>query len=312
MVDPGPAVATCGLTKRFGLTTALDGVDLVVEPAGVHGLVGPVGAGKTTLLATLLGLVPPDEGEVRLLGRTRSEAGRSWLDGVAGFAAAPRFYPYLSGRRNVTILAGLDGGRSSQLVDEVLDSVGLTAAAGRKLRGYSLGMRQRLGLAAALLRRPRLLILDEPTSGLDPAETRELHAALRGLARDGLAIVLSSHDMTHVSDLCDSVSVLTQGRLAFSGSLAAMRDLAPQPQWRLATNDDPAATSLALALTGVTVAPDGASRLSVTADRAHLDRYMVALGREGIAVRGLSEAVSPLETLFVRLTEAPPGAEPGS
>lgn len=118
--------------------------------------------------------------------------------------------------------------------------------------------------------------------------------------------------MTHVSDLCDSVSVLTQGRLAFSGSLAAMRDLAPQPQWRLATNDDPAATSLALALTGVTVAPDGASRLSVTADRAHLDRYMVALGREGIAVRGLSEAVSPLETLFVRLTEAPPGAEPGS
>ena len=312
MVDLGPAVATCGLTKRFGPTTALDGVDLVVDHSGVHGLVGPGGAGKTTLLASLLGLVLPDEGEVRLLGRTRSQAGRSWLDGVAGFVAPPRFYPYLSGRRNLTILAGLDGGPASRLVDEVLDSVGLTAAAGHKLRGYSLGMRQRLGLAAALVRQPRLLILDEPTSGLDPSETRELHAALRGLARDGLAIVLSSPDMTHVSDLCDSVSVLAKGRLAFTGSLAAMRDLAPQPSWRLTTNDDPAATSLAIGRSGVTVTPDGASRLSVAADRADLDRYMVALGREGIAVRGLSEAVSPLETLFVRLTEDLPAREPGS
>jgi ABC-2 type transport system ATP-binding protein len=263
------------------------------------------------LLAMLFGLVLPDEGEVRLLGRTRAEAVRSWLDGVAGFVESPRFYPYLSGRRNLAILAGLDGGPSTQLVDEVLDAVGLTPAAGHKLRGYSLGMRQRLGLAAALLRRPRVLILDEPTNGLDPAGTRELHATLRGLARDGLAILMSSHDMTHVSELCDSVSVLARGRVAFTGSLTAMRDLAPQPIWRLATNDDTAAVSLALGHRGVKVVPDGGSRLSVTADRAQLDRYVIALGREGIAVRALSEAVSPLEALYFGLTEEPVAAESG-
>jgi ABC-2 type transport system ATP-binding protein len=305
VVDSGPVVETRGLSKWFGDTTALDGVDLAVEAGAVHGLVGPNGAGKTTLLSTLFGLVLPDEGVVRLLGRTRAEAGRDWLEGVAGFVEAPRFYPYLSGRRNLTALAGLDGGDASHLVEQAMERVGLQPASRQKVRGYSLGMRQRLGLAAALLRRPRVLILDEPTNGLDPVGTRELHSALRDLATDGVAILMSSHDMTHINELCSTVTILARGQVAFAGSLLSMRDLAPDPVWRLRTSDDGSASTIAHQLHGVSVSHDLAG-LQVVAGRAQLDEYVVRLGRAGVAVRALAEAVSPLEALFFRLTEDGP------
>src|ERR1035441_3212785 len=158
VVEMGLAVEACGVTKWFGETTALDQVDFTVLDGSVHGLLGPNGAGKTTLLSALFGLVLPDEGTLRLFGRTRAEAGPGWLDGVGGFVETPRFYPYLTGRQNLAILAIL------------------------------------AGLAAAMLRRPRLLILDEPTNGMDPAGIRDLRAALRRLAQDGLTVLLSSHD----------------------------------------------------------------------------------------------------------------------
>ncbi|HEY0718633.1 MAG TPA: ABC transporter ATP-binding protein, partial [Streptosporangiaceae bacterium] len=304
--QPGLVVEACGISKWFGETTALDGVDFAVPAGVVHGLLGPNGAGKTTLLSALFGLVLADEGTRRLFGRTRAEAGPSWLDGVAGFVETPRFYPYLSGRRNLQVLAGLDGGDAAALVDEALERAGLAGAGRKRVRGYSLGMRQRLGLAAAMLRRPRLLILDEPANGLDPAGIRELRATLRRLARDGVTVVLSSHNMTQVEDICDSVTVLHHGKGVFAGRLDAMRADAPDPVWRLRTSDDPAALEVARDLAGVKGEPGRDGGLAVYAGQDRLDDYVLALGRQGVAIRGLAQDVTPLEALFFQLTEEEP------
>jgi ABC-2 type transport system ATP-binding protein len=303
VTESGLVVEARGVTKWFGETTALDGVDFTVGPAVVHGLLGPNGAGKTTLLASLFGLVLPEEGTLRLFGATRAEAGPGWLDGVGGFVETPRFYPYLSGRRNLAVLAGLDGGEAYTLIDGALERAGLAGAGRQKVRGYSLGMRQRLGLAAAMLRRPRLLILDEPTNGMDPAGIRDLRAALRRVARDGVTVILSSHDMVQVEEICDSVTVLHQGRVAYAGRLDAMRADAPDPVWRLRTSDDPAALTATAALAGVKAAARDDGGLVVHAAQDRLDAYVLALARDGVAVRGLELDVTPLEALFFQLTK---------
>src|SRR5260370_11381654 len=159
-----PPIEVRGLVKRYGEITAVDGVDLTVNPGDVYGYLGPNGAGKTTSLRMMLGLIRPSEGTVRLFGRDPSESVEA-LDGVAGFVEAPTFYPYLSGRRNLELLAAFDGGEAASRIDEALDNVELTARAGDRVGGYSHGMRQRLGIAAALLRAPKLLLLDAPTTG---------------------------------------------------------------------------------------------------------------------------------------------------
>jgi ABC-2 type transport system ATP-binding protein len=302
VTDGGLIVEARGVTKWFGETTALDAVDFVVSPGVVHGLLGPNGAGKTTLLSALFGLVLPDEGTVRLFGRTRSEAGPRWLDGVGGFVETPRFYPYLTGRQNLAVLAGLDGGDAADLIDTALERAGLGGARRQKVRGYSLGMRQRLGLAGAMLRRPRLLILDEPANGMDPAGIRDLRTALRRVARDGVTVVLSSHDMAQVEEICDSVTVLHRGRAAFSGRLDVMRADAPDPVWQLRTSDDAAALEAARAITGVKASSHDGGGLVVFAAQDRLDDYVLHLGREGVAVRGLELDVTPLESLFFQLT----------
>ncbi len=299
---PAPAVEVSGVTKWFGEATALDRVDLVVAPGVVHGLVGPNGAGKTTLLSALFGLVVPDEGTLRLFGRTRGEAGSSFLDGVGGFVETPRFYPYLSARANLDGLGRLDGGGASALVDGVLEVVGLGDAGRQKVRGFSLGMRQRLGLAAALLRRPRLLILDEPANGLDPAGIRDLRASIRQLAASGLSVVLSSHDMAQIEEICDEVTVLAGGRVVFTGTLPEMRAEAPEPAWRLATSDDDAARALAAARDDVAATGRNDGAMSLRAGQAALDEYVVELGRAGVAVRALALERSALESLFFHLT----------
>ncbi len=306
VVDGGLVVDVRRLTKWFGESTALDQVDVGVGPGVVHGLLGPNGAGKTTLLSALFGLVLPDEGTLRLFGRTRADAGASWLDGVGGFVEAPRFYPYLSGRRNLAVLAGLDGGAPAGLGDEVLDLVGLGGAGPLKVRGYSLGMRQRLGLASALLRRPRLLILDEPTNGMDPAGARDLRVALRRLACEGVTVIVSSHDMAQVSEICDSVTVLNRGRVAFAGCLDRMRAVAPDPAWRLRTSDDQGASAVAHQVDELKASTHRDGGLVVVAAQERLDAYVVRLGRAGIAVRGLVLDVTPLESLFFALTEDDP------
>ena len=182
------AVRARGISKYFGEVVALDGVDVDVEQGQIHGLVGPNGAGKTTLLGLLLGLSVPDEGQIEVLG---SVVGRALTapDGVAGFVEGPGLYPSLTARRNLAALAALRG-QDAGGIDEALHDVGLTDVADDRVRGFSLGMRQRLGLAAALLTKPRLLVLDEPSNGLDPAGKKHVHGVLNRLAADVTAVVL--------------------------------------------------------------------------------------------------------------------------
>jgi ABC-2 type transport system ATP-binding protein len=292
-----------GVTKWFGETTALDGVDLTVEAGTVHGLLGPNGAGKTTLLSALFGLVLPDEGSVRLFGRTRAEAGPAWLEGIGGFIETPRFYPYLTGSRNLDLLAALDGGAGAAPVAELLELVGLAGAGHRKVRGYSLGMRQRLGLAASLLRRPRLLILDEPTNGMDPAGMRELRSALKALSVRGLTVILASHDMKEVEQICDKVTMLAHGRVLFAGSLDRMRLDAPDPAWQIRTSDDDTALELARQTDEIKATVVDTGGLNVVGAQPDLDDFVISLGRAGVAVRSLTLDVTPLESLFFQLTE---------
>jgi ABC-2 type transport system ATP-binding protein len=295
----GQAVEARGLVKRFGTTVAVDGVDLTVAAGGVHGLLGPNGAGKTTVLRMLFGLVRPDAGALRILGQERAQ-GR--LDGIAGFVESPRFYPYLSGLRNLALLADLDGGAAPDRVDAALERVDLAGRRHEKVGGYSFGMRQRLGIAAALLRAPRLLVLDEPANGLDPAGIRAMRHLVRELASDGLTVLLSSHNMAEVEEVCDDLTIMRTGRVVYAGSVTELRSRAPDPAHRLRTSDDPAAASLAEAHQGVTAEshPDGG--LAVRARPAELDGYVIALGRAGIAVRALTLTATPLESLFLTLT----------
>jgi ABC-2 type transport system ATP-binding protein len=290
-----------GLTKSYGANLALSGVDLSVAASSVHGIMGPNGSGKTTLLSVLLGLVIPDGGSVTLFGRSRQEAGPAWLDGVGGFVEAPRFYPYLSGRRNLQTLADLDGGLGRSGISELLELVGLADAADRRVKGYSLGMRQRLGLASALLRRPALLILDEPGNGLDPAGSRQLRAALRAVAAAGAAVIVALHDMAEAEHLCDEVTILARGRVRFSGSLRDLSRRASTGSWKVRTSDDDRAAEVA----GVHIRP-GPAGLVVEAAGDQLDRWVLDLAGLGIAVRELVPVRTPLEALYFRLTEGEP------
>src|SRR5438067_5223067 len=207
-----------GLTKVYGDIVAVDQVDLTVAEGNVYGYLGPNGAGKTTSLRMMLGLIRPTAGHVQLFGRD-PQLGVRALEGVAGFVEEPRFYPYLSGRRNLELLAAFDGGDAAGRVDEVLSIVELSDRGGDRVRAYSHGMRQRLGIAGALLRGPRLLMLDEPTTGLDPAGIRDMKALVRRLAGDGITVLLSSHQMAEVEELCNRVGIIQRGRILYEGTI---------------------------------------------------------------------------------------------
>jgi ABC-2 type transport system ATP-binding protein len=296
------AVRASGLSKRFEATLAVDGVDITVAPGEVRGLLGPNGAGKTTLLRMLFGLIGPDDGSVELLGRDFDGLGGEALDEVGGFVEEPSFYPYLSGVANLELLARLDGGPSKAAVAEALAKVGLESRGEDRVAGYSTGMRQRLGLAAALLRSPRLLLLDEPTSGLDPAGTQAVTTLVRNLAADGVAVLLSSHQIGELERVCDSYTVMRRGRVVWDGSAAELIPAAPASAYALATNDDEAALRIAAAHPDVRAgrARRGGLALAVAADR--LDDFVLALGDARIAVRRLDLLASPLETMFFTLT----------
>ncbi|MEV8038272.1 ABC transporter ATP-binding protein [Streptomyces sp. NPDC086182] len=302
------AVRARGITKCFGDVVALDGVDLDVARGQIHGLVGPNGAGKTTLLGLLLGLAVADEGRLEILGTPLSRA-LAAPDGVAGFVDGPGLYPSLTARKNLAALAALRGqGARAAGVDDVLDQVGLTDVADDPARGYSLGMRQRLGLAAALLTRPRLLVLDEPSNGLDPAGKRHVHGVLDRLAANGTAVVLSSHRMDDLQALCSEVTILATGRVVFSGPLSKLAAENRELDYRVLTSDPGAARLLAADTSGIRVVDDSASRhdadvLVVRALVPAVDELVVRLVRTGIALRELAPVVSPLEAAFLALTE---------
>jgi ABC-2 type transport system ATP-binding protein len=297
-----PALAVEGLSKRFGSTTAIRDVSLEVKAGSIHGLVGPNGSGKSTILRSVLGLVWPDAGAIEVLGGDRAAAAARAEGGLAGLVDDPRFYPYLSAHANLALLARLDGGEESDL-DALLARAGLGDAAKQKLGGFSLGMRQRLGLAAALMRRPAVLLLDEPANGLDPTGADELWQVVRELAADGTAVLLSSHDLMAIDDVCDEITVLGSGKVAWSGAIGELRALAPAPEHLLRTTDDTAAADR-VRLLGIAAEDDGEG-LRVTATEESVERLTVELGRAGIGIRSLTPGASPLRILFARLTEGP-------
>jgi ABC-2 type transport system ATP-binding protein len=304
-----PAVRARGISKSYGEVVALDGVDLDVTEGQVHGLIGPNGAGKTTLLGLLLGLAEADSGDLEILG---SPVRRKLAvpDGVAGFVDGPGLYPALTAWQNLATMARLRG-ESSDGVSDALAQVGLSDVAGDRVRGFSLGMRQRLGLAAALLTRPRLLLLDEPANGLDPTGTRHVHRVLTRLAADGTAVVLSSHRMDDLAALCSEVTILATGRVVFSGPISQLVGDLDELDYRLRTSDPAAARRLVSKTPGLRALDDDdlfrrhdADMLLVRAAVPAMDDLVARLAGAGVSVRELAPVVAPLEAAFLALTTA--------
>jgi ABC-2 type transport system ATP-binding protein len=305
-----PPVEARGLIKRYGEVTAVDDVDLTVEAGDVYGYLGPNGAGKTTVLRMLLGLIRPTAGEVRLFGRDPLVAGAAALEGVAGFVEAPRFYPYLSGRKNLELLAALDGGDGAAgRIDEALDVVELTARQRHRVGGYSHGMRQRLGVAAALIRDPKLLLLDEPATGLDPAGMRDMRALVARLSLAGTTVLLSSHLLAEVEELCNRVAIVRTGRIVFEGALEDLKRTAGG-EWRLRTTDDTRAVAVCRAQRGIDGIRPEPLEIRFEATEEAAAALSIALVEAGLAIRALAPHTATLEDLFFRLTEDGP-ATPG-
>ena len=310
------ALRTSQLVKRFGATVAVDEVDLAVAPGEVRGLLGPNGAGKTTLLRMLLGLIRPDAGSIELLGQPLDASGSVAMHGVGGFVEEPAFYPYLSGRVNLRLLARLDGAAGTMSAREVdaaiadaLMRVGLARRGDDRVGGYSTGMRQRLGIAAALLRSPRLLLLDEPTSGLDPAGARAVATLVRELAANGVAVLLSSHQIGELERVCTAFTILRQGRAVWDGSAAELDGQAPASAFELATSDDARALQMAAEREGLRAQLSPRGGIVLTVRPGVLDGYVLSLGEARVAVRRLELRVSPLESMFFALMSDEPQVE---
>ncbi len=302
------AVRARGVTRLFGDVVALDHLDLDVVEGQVHGLVGPNGAGKSTLLGLLLGLSVADAGQLEILG-DRVGRGLTVPDGVAGFVDGPGLYPALTPRQNLAALASLRG-QGAGNVDRVLEEVGLSDVADDRVRGFSLGMRQRLGLAAAILTRPRLLVLDEPANGLDPTGSGLVHGVISRLADAGTAVVLSSHRMDDLAALCSEVTILATGRIVFSGPVEKLAVETGDLDYRIRTSNT-AATRRVLALTPqIRLAEDASSRSRPDLDQLvlrgpveALDELVARLVAAGVAIRELGPVTAPLEAAFLALTD---------
>jgi ABC-2 type transport system ATP-binding protein len=299
-VSDAQPVEARGLVKRYGEIVAVDHVDLTVERGDVFGYLGPNGAGKTTSLRMLLGLIRPTEGSARLFGRDPLDVGARALDGVAGFVEGPRFYPYLSGRKNLRLLADLDGDVPPARIEEVLDVVELRERAKDKVGGYSHGMRQRLGIAAALLRDPRLLLLDEPTTGLDPAGMRDMRQLVKRLAAEGITILLSSHLLAEVEELCNRVAIIRRGSVIYEGRLDELLRSAGGG-YRLVATDGERAFALLRAQPGIEAAQLN-GHLRLQADDGALAAATIELGRAGIGITELVPQTTSLEELFLTMT----------
>jgi ABC-2 type transport system ATP-binding protein len=304
------------VNKQYGKQLLFVDASFQLNPGEKAGLVGPNGAGKTTLLGLVLGLARPSSGTLEVLGR---HIGSTMPDGIAGFVDGPGLYPTLTARQNLTAMSGLRRGprRPAADVDALLDRVGLLDVAGDPIRGFSLGMRQRLGLAAALLDEPRLLVVDEPANGLDPAGKRQVHDVLTDLADRGATVVLSSHRMDDLAALCDEVTLLSQGRVVFTGPIRKLVAESGELDWRLVVSDLDTARDLAALSPSLRLveeqrrsAPAADRGLVVRGPEAALDDLVTRLVGGGIAIRELGPVVPPLEAAFLALTGATGSEEP--
>ncbi len=294
VTDADVAVRTQGLTKRFGHQVAVDHIDMAVPTGSVYGFLGPNGSGKTTTIRMLLRLITPTSGNVDRLNLAK----------VGSLVEGPAFHPYLTGRANLARLDACDpasDGRTARTrINAALERVGLLAAAGKKYRAYSLGMRQRLAIASALLQPRDLLVLDEPTNGLDPQGTREVRHLVTSLATDGATILISSHLLSEVDQVCTHVGVMSVGRLVAQESLTALRASAA-PRVRLIT-PDPSDAAGVLTRLGLTEIDINAGSVAATPGKAAPETVVAALVSAGVRVREFALDRPSLEDVFVKLT----------
>jgi ABC-2 type transport system ATP-binding protein len=315
----GVALATEGLAKRYGPRVALDGLDLRVPTGVVYGFLGPNGAGKTTTMRILTGLVHADAGRVELLGRPFGRGDRRRLFEVGALIEAPSFYPFLSGRENLRALAAAGAPTPRSRIDELLTLVNLRDRAGDRVSGYSLGMKQRLGIASALLSDPRLLLLDEPANGLDPAGIVGMRDTLRALAAAGKTVLVSSHILSEVQQLADVVGIIARGRLVREGAIESLLREEGAVRVRVETDEVPVAAPLLERIAGtgsveLESGPEG-GWLIVKIDpnrSAELNRALAGAGVYASRIEG----GTTLESLFLELTGSRPdvgatGAGPG-
>jgi len=298
------AIQTEGLTKRLGDAAVVDKLDLAVPQGSVYGFLGPNGSGKTTTIRMLLGLIWPTAGSYRVLGEPMPGANAKVLPKVGALIEGPAFYPWLTGRQNLRRMdaAGSDGQRKTrrERIDAALARVGLAAAANKRFRAYSLGMKQRLGLAAALLRPRSLLILDEPTNGMDPQGTREIRNLVRELAGEGSTVFLSSHLLSEVEQVCTHVGIISVGKMVAQGSVEELRGRG-EAMLRVETDDASGAAKVLdrLGLEAITVTGEV---VSAQLDGQRPEECNRELVLAGVGVRSLTTDRRSLEDAFVALT----------
>jgi ABC-2 type transport system ATP-binding protein len=308
--DPGLALATRDLRKSYGSRVALAGLDLSVPSGVVYGFLGPNGAGKTTTMRLLTGLIHPDAGEIEVLGRPFGRRDRHRLFDVGALIESPAFYPFLSGRQNLRELAASGAPVAAGRIEELLELTGLHDRASDKVSGYSLGMKQRLGIAAALLSDPKLLLLDEPSNGLDPAGIVAMRETLRRLAALGKTVFVSSHLLGEVQQMVDVVGIISAGRLVREGPIADLLDAEGTVRVRVASTDVERATAVLRGYAGeerVRASDAEPGWFSIRAQSSRIAEINRTLAGAGIWAIGL-ESGNDLEMLFLELTGGEPVA----
>ncbi len=298
----GHVIETTDLTKRYGEVIAVDHLTLRVPRGGVFGFLGPNGSGKTTTMGMLLGLVHPTSGEARIFGDPARHP--ATLRRVGAMVETPTFYPYLSGRANLRYFQGIGRRGIPADVDRLLDLVDLGKRAGSKYSTYSLGMKQRLGIASALLGDPELVFLDEPTNGLDPAGVVEVRELIRDLGKGGRTVILSSHLLAETELVCDNVAVLSRGKLIAQGSIQEL--LRQHDGLRLRTTDDAKAQAALAEMRWVEHVEHQDGALMVTADQKRAWEISRALAQRDVYVNELTPVHRSLEEFFMEITGTDP------
>lgn len=308
-VSPGEVILrTIGLSKRFGAITAVDGLDLEVRAGEVLGFLGPNGSGKSTTVGMILGLIQPTAGRVELFGKPLEQQRATLTRQVGAIVETPAFYPYLSGRSNLKALAMAAGGVPAGRIDELLETVALTERANGKYKTYSLGMKQRLGIASTLLTDPAFVILDEPTNGLDPAGQREIRDLIPELARQGRGVLLASHLLNEVEQVCDRVVIIRRGRVIESGRVADLTRRGGYLEIAVRPDELTASAQLLQSLPFVQSVAERDGALAVAGADGHGGEINRFLAGHGIYASALVPRHSSLEDIFLELTE---GSTPG-
>ena len=295
-----------GLRKQFGSVTAVSDLSLRIPRGGVFGLLGPNGSGKTTTIGLMLGLIRPSAGSIRLFGQDVSAAHQQALRRIGAMVESPAFYPDLSGRANLRFFQGIGPSRGGKSVNELLELVGLAARANSKFRTYSLGMKQRLGIAYALLGDPELVFLDEPTNGLDPSGMAEVRELIERLAKAGHTIVLSSHLMNEVEQVCQDVAILSRGQIIAQGKVQDLLQL--QGTVRLKTTADERAAQILGALDWVSAVRSEGGYLIASASPDRAGDLTRALAQQDVYVTEMVPQRVSLEKFFLQVTAQQPDA----